>query len=138
VHFDLIIYTSLEKAIGDVILDFLEETYCNGQPLFKQRFHSKDCDQLNSEELELKDVKMRSMSVILKSQFLRKDKVDLLTKKNVILVSANMKEVAGNIQNVVPIKSYDGTKSKNKTVMSLVNFLIANFTHIKDVRDVVT
>jgi hypothetical protein len=29
-HFDLIIYTSVEKAIGNVIIDFIEENYCQG------------------------------------------------------------------------------------------------------------
>jgi TFIIF-interacting CTD phosphatase-like protein len=65
INFDLIIYTSLEKAIGDVILDFLEDNLCGGKPLFTQRLHSQDCDLMTSEELNLSNLKVRSMSVIL-------------------------------------------------------------------------
>lgn len=38
---------------------------------------------------------------------------------------------------MVPIRAYDGTKSKNKTLASLAYYLIDNMSGKKDVRDIV-
>ena len=34
-HFDLIIYTSLDKQIGDAIIDFIENSLNKGKKLFQ-------------------------------------------------------------------------------------------------------
>lgn len=60
---------------------------------------------------------------------------DIRNVRNVILVSANLKESAQHITNVVPVKSYDGKKSKNNTLMSLANYLIENYVGLEDVRE---
>lgn len=41
------------------------------------------------------------------------------------------------LENVVPIKAYDGRKSKNSTLMSLSHYLIKTFYGVKDVRKII-
>ena len=59
------------------------------------------------------------------------------SEKNIILVSANLKEAAQHLTNVVPIKSYDGKKSKNNTLMSMVDYLYKYYLKAEDVREIV-
>ena len=56
------------------------------------------------------------------------------SEKNIILVASNLKEVANNIQNVVPVKSYDGKRSKNATLINLATYLIHRFAFAEDIR----
>ena len=61
----------------------------------------------------------------------------LRSKKNIILISSNLVEVVFNIENVIPIKAYDGKKSKNSTLMGLALYLLSNIYRKDDVRDVI-
>ena len=53
------------------------------------------------------------------------------------MVSTNLKEVAQNLTNVVPLKPFEGKKSKNATLINLVNYLHNKLLGTEDVRDVI-
>ena len=42
-----------------------------------------------------------------------------------------------NLMNVVPVKSYDGKRSKNATLMNLANYLIERYNSVDDIRECV-
>lgn len=46
-------------------------------------------------------------------------------------------EVFFNIENAIPIKSYDGKRSKYSTLMSLAHYLLSDIYKIEDVRKIV-
>jgi hypothetical protein len=48
-------------------------------------------------------------------------------------VSANLKEVFTSLNNVIPIKAYDGNRSKNSTLMNLATYLINYMYNVRDV-----
>eukprot|EP00347_Sterkiella_histriomuscorum_P014017 403362480 len=153
--FDLVIYSSLDKEMGDAILDQLEQDIAGGSPLFDQRFHAQDCDILNSQKLNLSEQKHRSLDVIIQSQlqnasyqlqnqlktgnFLRggQSTTYYRSEKNVIFISQNYKDVAMHIQNTVPIKQYDGKRSKNSTLMNLVVYLYKRMLGQDDVKSII-
>jgi len=45
------------------------------------------------------------------------------SEQNVIFIANNLKDIISYLPNVVPIKQYDGKKSKNSTIMNLVLYL---------------
>jgi hypothetical protein len=49
-----------------------------------------------------------------------------------------MKEVVNHIQNVVPLKGFDGKRSKNSTLINLTLFMYKRMLGVDDVRDVIT
>lgn len=57
--------------------------------------------------------------------------------KNVILITSNLKETINHLQNSVPVKAYDGKRSKNSTLMNLALYLFKKFMNAEDVRKVV-
>ena len=48
-----------------------------------------------------------------------------------------MTEVIFNIENVIPIKAYDGRRSKNSTLMNLAMYLLSTVLGVDDVRDTI-
>jgi hypothetical protein len=60
--------------------------------------------------------------------------VNYRSEKNVVFVAANMKDVALHLENMVPIRKYDGRRSKNSTILNLVIFLYKKILGIEDVR----
>jgi energy-coupling factor transporter ATP-binding protein EcfA2 len=60
------------------------------------------------------------------------------SEKNVIFVTHNMKEVVNHIQNVVPVKGFDGKRSKNSTLMNLTLFMYKRMLSVEDVRSTIT
>jgi hypothetical protein len=49
-----------------------------------------------------------------------------------------MKEVVNHIQNVVPVKGFDGKRSKNSTLMNLTLFMYNRMLSVEDVRSTIT
>jgi len=48
--FNLVIYSSLDREMSDGIIDFLERTYNDGQPIFVMRLYSNDCNIVECSE----------------------------------------------------------------------------------------
>lgn len=48
-----------------------------------------------------------------------------------------MISTANHIENTIPVKKYDGKKSKNKTLMKLVVYLFQRIAGVEDVREVI-
>lgn len=84
---------------------------------------------------------MKSLKLILDSSFLYlKQTLTIIpprTSKDVILISQCLKQVAKNLENVIPIKAYDGRKSKNCTLMNLGFYLMSNIYGQHDSREVI-
>lgn len=59
------------------------------------------------------------------------------TSKDVIMISSCLKEVIYNLENVVPVKAYDGKNSKNSTLAHLASYLISCFSGIDDIQPVI-
>jgi hypothetical protein len=48
-----------------------------------------------------------------------------------------MSEVLLNLENVIPIKAYDGKRSKNSTFMNLIYYILSTLYGVNDVRKVI-
>lgn len=59
------------------------------------------------------------------------------SEKNVVLVTSNIKEAVNSILNIVPVKAYDGKRSKNSTLMNLAVYLYKRILPAEDVREVI-
>jgi hypothetical protein len=58
-------------------------------------------------------------------------------KNDVIFVTSSLKEVFMDLENVVPIKGFDGKKSTNTTLTSLAIYLITVISEADDARSVI-
>ncbi|CDW87896.1 UNKNOWN [Stylonychia lemnae] len=155
--FDVVIYSSLDKEMGDAIIDHLEQELAGGKKLFDQRFHSQDSDSITCKQLGFVEHKQKSLELIILSQHSQALQFQQSTfktnpqnyafnsfqlqqyrsERNVILVSQNLKDVVSQMQNVIPIKQYDGKKSKNSTIMNLVLYLYKRLLGVPDVREII-
>ena len=64
---------------------------------------------------------MRNIDLILNPNIYSKDKLPIQQRQitDVIFITHNLKDAVLNLENTVPVKGYDGKKSKNCTLMSL-------------------
>lgn len=54
-----------------------------------------------------------------------------------VFIAANMKDAAMHLENMIPVKKYDGKKSSNSTILTLVLYLYKRVLGVDDVREIV-
>ena len=94
-------FTAGIQSYADQILDYIDKD----KQFFKRRLYRQDCIQL--QEFFIKDLDI----------FLDRKKEDMIIVDNSIL------SFAFNLDNGVPINSYNGTEKDDKELLYLISFL---------------